>query len=304
MRFCQSDGTPLIEDELPIDPFKTMIASPADIAAAMPPAAAPSDPVPVPAEEEVLELPVESDPLKTMIASEAEIREEMKKYSPQEENVMDIPPLVPQPPKFIEPSLSPPPSPFSPVQSSTSGDLPADEATSDSPFGKTTPPIPSPFSEPKPVSYDPPAPNFTAFAEPVNTPSVNPFDQPSAPAPWTPPAAPEASWQNQEVGQNTPFQPPMAGTGALNQTLPIVSLVLGIISLCCYVSPVTGLAALITGYLGMKNVKNDPNSYGGKTLALVGMILGGIFFLIGVAYYIIQILFYAGFIGASMLQGY
>ncbi|MBC7900931.1 MAG: DUF4190 domain-containing protein, partial [Saprospiraceae bacterium] len=98
-------------------------------------------------------------------------------------------------------------------------------------------------------------------------------------------------------------QPP-GGEAKLNQTLPIISLVLGIVSLCCYISPITGLAALITGYLGMKNVKNDPNAYGGKTLALVGMILGGLFFLVGATYYILTILVYAGVLGASLFQGF
>ena len=107
---------------------------------------------------------------------------------------------------------------------------------------------------------------------------------------WTPPPAPESSWQNQPVGQNTPFQPPPAGA-KLNQTMPIVSLIFGIISLCCYVSPVTGVIALITGFLGIKNVKNDPSRYGGKTLAIIGMILGGLLFVVGLVYWVFLIFF-------------
>lgn len=310
MRFCQSDGTPLVEDELPLDPYKTMVASKEEIMAAMPkPIPPPAEPVPKP-EEEVLELPAESDPLKTMYASEDEIRREMDKQQPPAENVIDIPPLAPEPPKFNKPSLSPPVFNEVKAQEPAAEKSPFDTPPP-SPFEMSTPPVSSPFGnpapddQPKPPVLDPPKPNFPAFAEPVlSKPSSNPFDQPSAPAVWNPPAAPDASWQNQEIGKDTPFQPPVAGAGGLNQTLPIVSLVLGILSVCCYVSPITGIAALITGYLGMKNVKNDPANYGGKTLALVGMILGGIFFLIGAAYYIIYILIYAGLIGASMMQGY
>jgi hypothetical protein len=62
------------------------------------------------------------------------------------------------------------------------------------------------------------------------------------------------------------------------------------VSLCCYVSPVTGLAAVIIGFLGMKNANQDPANYGGKTLAIVGMVLGGLFFLVGIAYYIFWLL--------------
>jgi hypothetical protein len=49
----------------------------------------------------------------------------------------------------------------------------------------------------------------------------------------------------------------------------------------------TGIAAVIIGYLGMKNANNDPVNYGGKTMAIVGMILGGLFLLIGIVYYIL-----------------
>jgi hypothetical protein len=268
MRFCQADGTPLIE-EAPMDPYKTMVARPEDIAAATASSSG---------SEDVLDLPSGSDSAKTMYASEEEIRAEMEKHDDQ---VIDIPPLVePQPPSFSEPT--PPPSPFS-------NDL----------GGPTGAPIPSPFDDPKPSTYEPPpAPSF-ADPEPIkDEPAFNPFDQP-APAPiapaaeWTPPPAPDSAWQNQQIGQNTPFQPPAAGTGSVNQTLPIVSLVFGIVSLCCYISPLTGLVALITGYMGLKNINNDPQNYGGKGLAIAGMITGGVFFLLG-AFYWIYIIFVVG----------
>lgn len=303
LRFCQSDGTPLV-DEAPVDPYKTMVASTEDIAAAMPPE-------PAKEEEEVLEIPKESDPLKTMYASEEEIRKEMAAHDSADEPNMEIPPIIPEPPKFIEPSLSPPPSPFAAADAEIE------------PFAKTSPPIPSPFDNPKPASFEPPPlevpafeppppPNFPQFREPViNDPVVNPFDQPFTPkenqamanTEWTPPPAPDTGWQNQPIGQNPPFQQPPHAEG-LNQTLPIISLVLGIVSLCCYISPLTGIAALITGWLALKNIKNDPAHYGGKGLAAAGMITGGIFLLVGAAYYIFIILVYAGIFAGSMLQGF
>jgi hypothetical protein len=302
MRFCQSDGTPLV-DEAPVDPYKTMVARPEDIAAAIPP---------VKDEEEVLELPVESDPLKTMYASEEEIRKEMAAHDLSDEPMMEIPPIAPEPPKFSEPSLSPPPSPFAVSES--------ESTPSESPFSKTSPPIPSPFGDAKPVSFEPPAfevpafeppptPNFPQYSEPViSDPVVNPFDQPFTPkenqamanTEWTPPPAPDAGWQNQAIGQNTPFQPPPPGAGGLNQTLPIISLVLGIVSLCCYISPLTGIAALITGWLSLKNIKNDPANYGGKGLAIAGMITGGIFLLLGLLYWI-YIIFVVGFMALGSM---
>jgi hypothetical protein len=171
---------------------------------------------------------------------------------------------------------------------------------------KEEPSYNKPF-DPEPVKEEP---SYSKPFEPSFSPEpASPLDIPAEPPPapvaeWSPPPAPDASWQNKEIGANTPFQPPAAGTGGLNQTLPIVSLVLGIISICCYISPLTGLAAIITGYMGMKNAKNDPQNFGGKGLAMAGMIVGGLFFLIGAAYYLVVILIASGVINASVLQGF
>ena len=157
--------------------------------------------------------------------------------------------------------------------------------------------------------YDEPASSAQPYEEEPAT-MIQPefssqFDpMPAAPvAEWAPPPVTDASWQNQEISSNTPFQPP-GGTGSVNQTLPIISLVLGIVSICCYISPITGIAALITGFLGMKNANNNPANYGGKGLAIAGMVIGGIMLLVGLVYYIFVILVYAGILGGAILQGY
>lgn len=269
MKFCQVDGTPLVEDAPAFDPYATMVGGTADMKPPEPPSdeapqepafePQPEEPAPIAAPDNVLDLP-EADPLKTMYVSESELKEVLSGSEP----AADEPP-APEPPSF----------------------------------GDAAPP-PSPFSAPEPVAEGP-APATTTFETP---PASSPFD-PAPPAPiaeWTPPPAPDAAWQNQQVGSNTPFQPP--AVGGVNQTLPIVSLILGIISICCYISPLTGLAALVTGYLGMKNANNNPQQYGGKGLATAGMIIGGIFFLVGVAYYVMIILMYAGIIAGSVLQGF
>ena len=289
MRFCQVDGTPLVDDAPAFDPYATIVAQPkppsepVEEPAAEAPAAesaieTPSeDPVeaaadepvahqtigslPIAEPEDVLDLP-ENDPLKTVFVSEDEMQAALGGGTDlSEDPAMEIPPIeeapAPEPPSFSVPDVpapsfgdaSPPPSPFAVSESAPEEPAPA------------------------PVFEEPAAPQPPPFEEAATMIQPSPFETP-APAPvaeWTPPPAPDASWQNQEIGSNTPFQPPPAGTGKVNQILPIVSLVLGIISLCCYVSPVTGLAALITGFLGMKNVKNDPANYGGKGLAIAGM---------------------------------
>ena len=316
MRFCQTDGTPLVEDSTPADPYKTMVASREDIQAALnAPAANEPSGVGIGApEEEPLEIP--SNPPNATPASEFETKIASR-------DVIEIPPLAeapPEPPRFNEPSAPPPSfgestpsSPFSPPEPAGPGDFP------------TTPPIPSPFNAPRPASFEPsasskavepepeqeektyfepepaaptfsePEPGPPQYAEPEPAPAqqFNPFEAQSTPqsAPmaqseWTPPPSP--------VQSSPVMAPPPPAQGAkMNQTLPIVSLVFGIISLCCYVSPVTGLVALITGFLGLKNIKNNPAQFGGKALALVGMILGGLMFLVGIAY-IVFLLFFGG----------
>jgi hypothetical protein len=290
MKFCQVDGTPLVDDVPEVDPYKTMVAGKAEIAAAM--ASLPSEPQP---EEDVLQIPsVEHDPKKTMYASEDEIRSAMAEV---DQPVMDIPPVgEPAPPAFIDSGLS------------------GKEDREDPGFSKTTPPIPSPFGgpkadnfEPSPPAFSPPdpePPNF-ARAEPPS-PTFNPFNEPApevnaplAQADWTPPPAAQDNSRHEEKMQNPQYQPGSNVSAAgQNKILPIVSLVFGILSLCCYFAPLTGLVALITGFLGMKNANNDPANYGGKGLAIAGMVIGGLFFVVGLAYYVF--LFFFG--GMAMMM--
>lgn len=279
MRFCQVDGTPLVDD-VPFDPYATIVGTSANIAPPAEEVAAEStasqSAISVP--EEVLDSP-NSDPLKTMYVSDSEMEQVLGSVgdAPVEEIKADeieaeapdleVPPMPePPPPSFSD--MAPPPSPFSQV--SDPNDVPV--------------PAPPMFLEPESAQQE---------ADTVIPPEVAAAVAPP-PAPmqeWTPPPSPEAGWQNQDVGANAPLQsPPVSGQ---NKTLPIVSLILGIVSLCCYVSPLTGIAALITGFLGMKNANSDPIQYGGKGLAIAGMVLGALFFLIGMAYWIF-IFFFGG----------
>ena len=110
---------------------------------------------------------------------------------------------------------------------------------------------------------------------------------------YQPPAAePPAKWQN--TPQNLQNQAPGAQnfSQSKDQTLPTVSLVLGILSLllvCCFGGFPLGLAAAITGYLGMKNADDNPARYGGRGLAIGGMVLGIISILSSVVYIILSI---------------
>ncbi len=144
-------------------------------------------------------------------------------------------------------------------------------------------------------------PNWPDQTNPKNRPfgvkdfSNDPFNQQTQGNPaWSPPPAPIQGWQNQGLGANTPFQPPMAGYGGgQDQVLPIVSIVFGSLSLllfCCYGGIPLGLIAIITGYLGINNANNNPMQYGGKGLAIGGTILGGITLLLTILFIFLGIL--------------
>ena len=328
MRFCQSDGTPLVEDA-PIDPYKTMVASQDEIAAALRDSTKEPE-KPEPEHEEVLEIPKEEeDPRKTMIASKEEISEILS-----EEPGMEIPainepvPPSPEPPPFIAPPVQETPKP--PVESKPFQPEPTPPKTPTPPpspfdseplpdFSKTSPPIPSPFGEPKPPQFIDPKPKESKPLEPAAPiagavgGSVNPFDapKPSAqadqhPAEWQPPAAPEANWQGQGLGKDTPFQPPpVKGPSSV---LAIVSVILGLVGLVallptilflfCGILPIgLGLAAIITGFMARSRAKSKPAEYGGGGLAMGGIILGVLSFIAPIAITVLLIVLY----GAAML---
>jgi hypothetical protein len=280
MRFCQTDGTPLVDGPEPVDPYKTMVARPGDIAAAIPPLPA-EKPQPEPqAEEEVLEIPpADVDPKKTMYASEAEIRKAMSEVDTSDEQVIEAP-------HKAEPRLgSAPPSPF---------------GTPNEPdISRTTPPIPSPFDM-APPRFEPAeekfaAPEPPAFAEPERESAPDPFgspfgaaNEPSSPLAHSdsmPSPAAQDNWQdNQMQNPSFPQGGASAGVAAPNQTLAIVSLVLGILglTLCCG-TLIPSLAAIITGVMARGKANNDPAHYGGSGLAMGGLITGVLGILIGIA---------------------
>jgi hypothetical protein len=110
---------------------------------------------------------------------------------------------------------------------------------------------------------------------------------------------PLASWQDQSASPNQPsyMSPPVMAVRGQNQTLPTIALVLGILGLvlvCCHGGLPFGAAALITGYLGMNNANGNPTQYGGKGLAIAGMIMGGASLAMGLIWILLAI---AGTIG-------
>ena len=59
-------------------------------------------------------------------------------------------------------------------------------------------------------------------------------------------------------------------------------MVLGIVSItigwCCYFGVLTGPVAIGLGIFSLFQIKNDPNKYGGKGMAIAGIVAGGLYF--------------------------
>lgn len=339
MRFCQTDGTPLVETSeaaQPDDPFKTMVGQPT-----------PDDPYKTvvggePSKDnDILQLPEEPvDPMKTMVVSPEDWKKEESSTASSESS-------MPEPPRFNEPDLNPPVfGDLSPQPPSSTGDIlgsggssssssgstpfepPSEPNISDSPFGQ--PPSGSPFQSPfeqqkssfePPSPFDAPAPPSPSFDAPKPPPykepespfgsqqspydqspfsqpqsplgqaSNDPFGSPSAQSDWNPPPAPVQNWQDQGLGANTPFQPPavMGGADGANKTLAIVSLVCGILSVCVC-GLFTGIPAIITGFMAKNNVDANPGEYGGRGMAMAGIILGAISIVLTILGIIFQIM--------------
>ncbi|MEO7539473.1 MAG: DUF4190 domain-containing protein, partial [Pyrinomonadaceae bacterium] len=78
-----------------------------------------------------------------------------------------------------------------------------------------------------------------------------------------------------------------------DQTIPTLALILGILSvpmICCYAGIWLGAPAAILGFIGMRNADSDRSRYGGRGMAIAGMVLGVITFLASMAVALIAII--------------
>lgn len=228
---------------------------------------------------------------------------QQEKFDPYKTVVVtptDVPPS-PKPEEEFDPMktvLAPPPK----ISDPTPFGQPSDPSLSPPSFGSTSPPSfggvqpespqfgtpqTSAFNEPRQTFNEPRQPSFQ---DPTPSYGQSPFDQPQQP--WSPPPAPVQEWGNQGLGQNTPFSPPPPRAGGQDQTLGIVSLISGVVGLlcCAWLGIILGPVALITGFMQMNKVKQDPTRFGGNGLAIAGMIVGGLAALGCILYWLLIIL--------------
>lgn len=102
------------------------------------------------------------------------------------------------------------------------------------------------------------------------------------PANWpvSPPTAPISQWQPQNITDRQFGSPQFVQSR--DQTVPTIALILGILSIpliCCYGGIWLGLPAAGLGFMGMRNADGDSSRYGGRGMAVGGMVLGVISFL-------------------------
>ena len=95
-----------------------------------------------------------------------------------------------------------------------------------------------------------------------------------------PPAPQPYGWANDTPAQWTPPPPPaIRGPATQQQTLAVASMILGLVGITfgwiCG-GPFFALFAVVMGIVSLFQIKKDPARYGGKPMALIGLILGGL----------------------------
>ena len=142
--------------------------------------------------------------------------------------------------------------------------------------------------------YPPP----TGSGPDPDEPSGPPPDQPPPPPPpyeGQQPDQPAYGGQQGAYGQGYggPTQPPPGyyppdAYGGKPKTSPmaVVSLVLGIVGVCCGQLFLISIGAIVTGAVSRRQIKESGGLFTGGPMALAGMILGGIGLLVGVLYWI------------------
>jgi len=130
-----------------------------------------------------------------------------------------------------------------------------------------------------PVGPNDPPPTLVYPSMP---PSVSPAEQPTLDFPdaYKPPPVQMAAQQSIQPGWKPP--PPPAYASQPQKSLAVLSMVLGIVSItigmCCYFGVLTSPVALGLGVFSLYQIKQDPSKYGGKGMAIAGIVTGALYF--------------------------
>lgn len=130
---------------------------------------------------------------------------------------------------------------------------------------------PTLFSDPLPSAFADDSPP-TVMMDRGRATNASNWPTSSVPSPWSG-TAPVAPTQPYGLGNLRIAQ---------DKTLPTVAMILGICSVvmvCCYGGIWLGVPAAIVGFLAIRNADSDPGRYGGRGMAITGMVLGVVTFL-------------------------
>ncbi|QOC90399.1 DUF4190 domain-containing protein [Micromonospora craniellae] len=192
-----------------------------------------------------------------------------------------------QQPPYGDPTAPPPHNPYAPPPANPYAPPPANPYATPEPHT----PVPDPYGQQpaSPAPYDPYGQQPPTSGQPYDPYSAPPYGQPPAYGP------PPTSGQPYGQPYQDPYAPqpygaaPMyphagfAGSGGQQNTLGLVSMILGIVSIplvCCYLGIPLGLAAAITGWMGKQKADQGLASNSGQALA--GLICGGVGIVLGV----------------------
>ena len=143
-----------------------------------------------------------------------------------------------------------------------------------------------------PVSQSEPPP--TVFQPPPMPPSVSPTEQPTLDMPgrfvpppppsYVPPQPMQSGWAPPSSPSGWSAPPPPPYPVSPQTSLAVTSMILGITSItlgfCCYFGVLTAPVALALGIASLVQIKNHPNRYGGKGMAISGIIMGALYFVL------------------------
>lgn len=141
--------------------------------------------------------------------------------------------------------------------------------------GTSLVPVEGPSEEPPPTVVSMP-------------PSVSPLEQPTMHMPGAvstqpPTYRPPQSLQPGLAQQGWSPPPPPPTLPVTEKNLALVSLILGVVSItigwCCYFGVLTAPIAIGLGIYALSLIKKEPNKYGGRGLAIGGIVTGSFYFL-------------------------
>ena len=119
------------------------------------------------------------------------------------------------------------------------------------------------------------------FAYPPIPPTVSRSEEPTLDLPdaYTPPPVPAAPRPTLQPGWQPP--PPPGYVVAPQQTMAVVTLVLGLVSItlgwCCSFGILTAPIAVVLGIISLKQIKDNPAKYSGRGMAIGGIVTGGLY---------------------------